>query len=84
MSNNKTSEKKGFLDVFMAAVEKVCDLLPPPTILFCILFLIVAVIGAILNVTGVELLNPALCLRETLTSRIERMAIGAGIDLDFL
>ncbi|MBR0305388.1 MAG: AbgT family transporter, partial [Lachnospiraceae bacterium] len=59
MSNNKTSEKKGFLDVFMVAVEKVCDLLPPPTILFCILFLIVAVIGAVLNVTGVELLNPA-------------------------
>ena len=59
MSNHKTSEKKGFLDVFMVAVEKVCDLLPPPTILFCILFLIVAIIGAILNVTGVELLNPA-------------------------
>ena len=59
MSNNKTSEKKGFLDVFMVAVEKVCDLLPPPTILFCLLFLIVAIIGAILNVTGVELLNPA-------------------------
>jgi hypothetical protein len=33
---------------------------------------------------SVELLNPALCLRETLTSRIERMAIGAGINLDFL
>ena len=59
MSNNKTSEKKGFLDVFMNVVEKACDVLPPPTILFCILFLIVAVIGAICSVAGVELLNPA-------------------------
>ncbi|MBQ7797318.1 MAG: AbgT family transporter [Lachnospiraceae bacterium] len=59
MSNNKTSEKKGFLDVFMHVVEKACDVLPPPTILFCILFLIVAVIGAICSIAGVELLNPA-------------------------
>ena len=53
MSNNKTSEKKGFLDVFMHVVEKACDVLPPPTILFCILFLIVAVIGAICSIAGV-------------------------------
>lgn len=59
MSNNKASEKKGFLDIFMNAVEKVCDLLPPPTILFCFLFLIVAAIGTLLTVTGVELVNPA-------------------------
>lgn len=57
--SNQTKQKKGFLDVFMNAVEKVCDLLPPPTILFVILFLVVAVIGAILSVAGVEMTNPA-------------------------
>ena len=57
--SNKTNQKKGFLDVFMNAVEKVCDLLPPPTILFVILFLVVAVIGALLSVAGVEMTNPA-------------------------
>ena len=57
--SNKTNQKKGFLDVFMNAVEKVWDLLPPPTILFVILFLVVAVIGALLSVAGVEMTNPA-------------------------
>ncbi len=57
--SNETKKKQGFLDVFMNAVEKVVDLLPPPTILFVFLFLIVAVIGALLAVTGVELTNPA-------------------------
>lgn len=55
----QTERKKGFLDIFMNAVEKVCDLLPPPTILFVFLFLIVAVIGAILSAAGVEMTNPA-------------------------
>lgn len=60
MSNtNKANEKKGILDVFMNVVEKACDILPPPTILFVILFLVVAVIGAVLSVAGVALTNPA-------------------------
>lgn len=57
--SNQTKQKQGFLDSFMNAVEKVCDLLPPPTILFVILFLIVAVIGALLSIAGVEMTNPA-------------------------
>lgn len=57
--SDQTNQKKTALDVFMNTVEKVCNLLPPPTILFCILFLIVAVLGTIFSVAGVELVNPA-------------------------
>ena len=54
-----TAKKGGFLDTFMNVVEAACNKLPPPTILFCYLFVIVAVIGTICTVTGVALVNPA-------------------------
>ena len=54
-----TAKKGGFLDTFMNVVEAACNKLPPPTILFCYLFVIVAIIGTICTVTGVALVNPA-------------------------
>lgn len=54
-----TAKKKSFLDSFMNVVEAACNKLPPPTILFCILFLVVAVIGAICTIAGVQLVHPA-------------------------
>lgn len=51
--------KKTWVDKFLDGIERVCNKLPPPAILFCWLFLIVGVIGAIFSLTGVTLLNPA-------------------------
>lgn len=58
MKENATA-KKSWVDKFLGGVEAVCNKLPPPAILFCWLFLIVAVIGAIFSMTGVSLINPA-------------------------
>ena len=55
----KAVEKRTFLDKFMDVVERACNKLPPPPILFCILFMIVAVLGAIFTMTGTALTNPA-------------------------
>ncbi len=52
-------KKKSLLDRCLDGIERVCNLLPPPAILFCWLFLIVAVIGAIFTVTGFTMVNPA-------------------------
>lgn len=54
-----TVEKRTFLDKFMDVVERACNKLPPPAILFCILFAIVAVLGAIFTALGTSLTNPA-------------------------
>ena len=35
-----TAKKGGFLDTFMNVVEAACNKLPPPTILFCYLFVV--------------------------------------------
>lgn len=53
------TEKKTWVDKFPDGIERVCNKLPPPAILFCWLFVIVAVIGAIFSIAGVTLLNPA-------------------------
>lgn len=55
----KTTAKTSWVDKFLGGVEAVCNKLPPPAILFCWLFLIVGVIGAIFSLTGVSLINPA-------------------------
>jgi aminobenzoyl-glutamate transport protein len=47
------------VDVFLDWVERICNKLPPPAILFCYLFVIVAIIGAILSMSGVSMVNPA-------------------------
>ena len=44
---------------FLNGVEKVCDKLPPPAILFCLLFVLTAIAGALLTASGLSLVNPA-------------------------
>ena len=44
MSENTTAKKTG-VDKLIDGIEKVCNKLPPPAILFCWLFLITAIIG---------------------------------------
>ena len=51
--------KKSAVDRFLDGIERVCNKLPPPAILFCWLFVIVAVLGAIFSFTGISLINPA-------------------------
>ena len=58
MSENTTAKKTG-VDKLIDGIEKVCNKLPPPAILFCWLFLITAIIGCIFSVMGVALTNPA-------------------------
>ena len=59
MSKEKTTAKKSWVDSMISGIEAVCNKLPPPAILFCILFVIVAVVGAIFSIAGVSLVNPA-------------------------
>ena len=59
MAEGKASPKTPWVDRFLNGVERVCAKLPPPAILFCILFLITAFIGAGLTASGVALENPA-------------------------
>ena len=59
LMKENTVEKRTFLDKFMDVVERACNKLPPPAILFCILFAIVAVLGAIFTALGTSLTNPA-------------------------
>ena len=55
----KNATKGSLLDRFLNTVERVCNRLPPPAILFCILFVITAVVGAICTQAGFALENPA-------------------------
>ncbi len=48
-----------WVDRFLNTVETVCDKLPPPAILFIILFVITAIVGWALTITGASLVNPA-------------------------
>lgn len=51
----KTVEKKPLLARFMDGVETVCNMLPPPTMLFVFLFFIVAILGAVFTFLGTSL-----------------------------
>lgn len=51
--------KKSWVDKFLDGIERVCNKLPPPAILFFYLFFIVGIIGAIFSLTGISLMNPA-------------------------
>ena len=53
------TQKKSWIDKALDGIERVCNKLPPPGILFIYLFVIVAVIGAIVSATGASLVNPA-------------------------
>ena len=64
MKIQKVPQQKGTLAAFMNLVERVCNRLPPPAILFCLLFVLTALLGALFTEMGVHLENPA-----TLSSR---------------
>ena len=53
------TQKKSWIDKALDGIERVCNKLPPPGILFIYLFVIVAVLGAIVSATGASLVNPA-------------------------
>lgn len=55
----KLQEKASLLDRFLDTVERVCNKLPPPAILFGILFVITAIVGALCTQAGFALENPA-------------------------
>ena len=57
MGEEKVSKTK--VDIFLDWVERICNQLPPPALLFAYLFVIVAIIGALLTMSGVSLTNPA-------------------------
>ena len=61
MGKNKTegAVKQGWFDRFLSALERACNKLPPPAILFIYLFVIVAVLGCIFSLLGVSVINPA-------------------------
>ena len=59
MSKENTAANKSWVDKMIGGIEAVCNKLPPPAILFCVLFLFVAVIGAIFSIAGVSLVNPS-------------------------
>lgn len=53
------SERKNWVNRFLDFIERICNKLPPPAILFCWLFVIVAVLGTIFHFTGYSVVNPA-------------------------
>lgn len=57
--NASSSAKASWVDKLINGIEKVCNKLPPPAILFCWLFLFTAIIGAVFSITGVSLVNPS-------------------------
>ena len=59
--NNKQegAVKQGWFDKFLSGLERACNKLPPPAILFIYLFVIVAILGCIFNLLGVSVINPA-------------------------
>ena len=59
MKIQKVPQQKGTLAAFMNLVEQVCNKLPPPAILFCLLFVLTALLGALFTEMGVHLENPA-------------------------
>lgn len=58
MSSKAAPKKTGF-DKFLDFLERACNKLPVPAIMFFYLFIIVAIISAILAAMGVSALNPA-------------------------
>ncbi|MBP3737289.1 MAG: AbgT family transporter [Lachnospiraceae bacterium] len=54
-----TTKKRTWLDAFLDGLEKVCNKLPVPAIMFIYLFGVIAVISCILSLMGVSAVNPA-------------------------
>ena len=53
-NKNEGAVKQGWFDRFLSALERACNKLPPPAILFIYLFVIVAVLGCIFSLLGVK------------------------------
>jgi aminobenzoyl-glutamate transport protein len=53
------SKKKGWFDIFLDGLEKACNKLPVPAIMFFYLFIIIAIVSAILASMGLSAVNPA-------------------------
>lgn len=81
-ASNPAAQKKSAVDRFLDGIERVCNKLPPPAILFVYLFIIVAVIGAIFTLAGVTMTNPA--TKEAVTSANLFSAAGVKWLLDNL
>lgn len=58
MGKEKT-QKKSMMDSFLTGIEAVCNKLPSPAFIFIFLFAFVAVISAIVSMSGVSVPNPA-------------------------
>lgn len=56
---DNTLTKKTWLDKFLDGLERVCNKLPPPAIMFIYLFVIVAVLSSLLSLAGISAVNPA-------------------------
>ena len=56
---DNTLTKRTWLDKFLDGLERGCNKLPPPAIMFIYLFVIVAVISALLSLAGVSAVNPS-------------------------
>lgn len=59
MAAKNEAKSVTWVDRFLNTIETVCNKLPPPAILFVVLFIIVAIIGSIMTSTGFSLINPA-------------------------
>ncbi len=59
MSNKNTTAKKSWVDSMISGIEAVCNKLPPPAILFLVLFFLTAIVGAIFSIAGITLVNPS-------------------------
>ena len=51
--------KKTWLDKFLDVLERACNKLPPPAIMFAFLFVIIAIISCICSLLGLSAVNPA-------------------------
>lgn len=58
MGEHAVKPKKSLTESFLGGIERVCNKLPTPFILFVYLFLFAAVLGAVLSVANVQLLHP--------------------------
>lgn len=58
--SNTPAAKRSIMDRCLDAIERVCNKLPPPAILFIYLSLIVAVVGAIMTAFDFSMINPAI------------------------
>ncbi len=59
MENKITKNKTRKIENILIGVEKICDKLPPPAIMFLWLFVITAVLSLIFSLLNVTVINPA-------------------------